>query len=293
MRPLVHIMILAAAAICLSCSSDQRNGGIPMPDDSLSADIATLQHARIFFGHRSVGNNILNGVSLIYLSQSSRTGETSAAGAPAFRLLRDTTHYPEWYFADALIGENTRPETKCADFVRLLGRFTDHPPEFAMMKFCFIDFGYAMDAQEIFQLYASTIDSLKRTYPSITFVHCTAPLTARNTSIKEFIKRLIGRGERFEADNRARTTFNRLMRERYAGEPIFDLAAVESTRPDGTHETFGAGDARFDAMVPEYTDDGGHLNETAQRRAAREFIRTLAAAIRAERSMSALAHSSP
>jgi hypothetical protein len=248
-----------------------------MPDNSLAADVATLQHARIFFGHQSVGNNLLNGIARLYMS---------LPGQSAFLPFRDTSGYPEDYFAAERIGENTKPASKCAGFAHALARFTEHAPEIAMMKFCYVDFGTGMSAKEIFALYVSTIDSLKRLYPQITFVHMTAPLTAPRSGMKELVRKLIGRGEKFESDNIERNTFNQLLTTHYAGEPIFDLATVESTRPDGKRETFDADGAQIFTLVPDYTTDGGHLNETGQLIAAREMVHTLAAAIRKSRPVS-------
>jgi len=57
-----------------------------------------------------------------------------------------------------------------------------------------------------------------------------------------------------------RGEFNRLLRERYAEDPIFDLAAVTSTYPDGRRETFTLDGKTYESLVPAYTDDGGHLN---------------------------------
>jgi hypothetical protein len=54
-----------------------------------------------------------------------------------------------------------------------------------------------------------------------------------------------------------REQFNELMRAEYGPKELFDLAKFESTYPDGTRER---GDKSHFALVPDYTDDGGHLN---------------------------------
>lgn len=246
-----------------------------MPDSTLSSDLAVIRQSRIYFGHHSVGNNILSGV---FELASASTGQ-----AIQIHPLSDTASLSEHFFTDAYIGENTRPDTKCSAFARSLAAFGARMPEVALMKFCFVDFGQGMNAQEIFSLYQSTIDSLKQQYPEVTFVHVTAPLTARGKGVKAFVKKLIGRSDNFESDNAERNSFNALLLERYKDEPIFDLARIESTRPDGTREIFRLNGAMYYAMAPEYTEDGGHLNELGQERAGRELIRTLAQTIRVHR----------
>jgi lysophospholipase L1-like esterase len=62
-----------------------------------------------------------------------------------------------------------------------------------------------------------------------------------------------------------------MLREKYAGEPLFDLAKVESTRPNGSRSFFHDGANVVYTLAPELTDDGGHLNATGRLAAAEEF----------------------
>jgi hypothetical protein len=272
-----HLILLSAALGLLlpACSPDQHKGGTAMVDEALSNDLTLITQSRIFFGHQSVGNNILNGVYEL--------ASASTVRGLQIHPLSDSLDHAATFFADALIGENTKPDTKCSAFARSFSSFTHQLPEIAFMKFCFVDFGQSMPAEEIFALYASTIDSLEHRYPGVTFIHVTAPLTARSRGLKAVIKKLLGRTDNFEASNAERGRFNALMRERFASQPIFDLARLESTRPDGTRETFQLHGTVYEALVPEYTDDGGHLNQTGQERAARELIGLLASEIRARK----------
>lgn len=246
-----------------------------MPDASLGADIALIRGARIYFGHHSVGNNILLGLSEL-------TGDSSGWALRFHRISADAPLSDGALLADGIIGENTKPGTKCDAFARELERFGEAGPDIAIMKFCFIDFGQGMKAEEIFARYRATIDSLKTIHPKTVFIHVTAPLTARRTGVKEFIKTLLGRGDRFEADNIERSRFNHLLREHYRGQALYDLARVESTHPDGSPERFVFEGAEYEALAPEYTDDGGHLNRAGRASAARELIRVLGEALRTQ-----------
>jgi lysophospholipase L1-like esterase len=69
------------------------------------------------------------------------------------------------------------------------------------------------------------------------------------------------------------------VRARFGGDALFDLAAVESTLPDGTRSSFSAGPRRVFTLAQPYTSDGGHLNDEGSRRAAAAFVHTLAKAL--------------
>ena len=77
--------------------------------------------------------------------------------------------------------------------------------------------------------------------------------------------------------NVSRNEFNRRLRERYSGDPIFDLAEVMSTYPDGRRESFRMNGVVYYSLVPAYTDDGGHLNQVGRTYAAAELVRSIAA----------------
>ncbi len=58
--------------------------------------------------------------------------------------------------------------------------------------------------------------------------------------------------------------------------PFFDIAKIESTFPDGTRSTFTKDGKTYYSMVPEYTHDGGHLNEMGRKKVAKQFLLLLA-----------------
>ena len=63
----------------------------------------------------------------------------------------------------------------------------------------------------------------------------------------------------------------------YAGKaPIFDLAKIESTYPDGKMLMYKGGNNVFPAMIPGYTYDGGHLSESGRRVVAEQLLIFLA-----------------
>jgi hypothetical protein len=81
--------------------------------------------------------------------------------------------------------------------------------------------------------------------------------------------------------NIKREQFNTMLRDTYRGKPVFDLAAFESTYPDGSRESSVHDGRECYAMVPLYATEGGdHLNAFGRKLAARRLLHVLAEAIR-------------
>jgi hypothetical protein len=93
-------------------------------------------------------------------------------------------------------------------------------------------------------------------------------------------REMLGRRNRTKLANLSRNEFNRRLKEKYAADPIFDLAAAMSTYPDGRRESFKVDGVTFVSLVPIYTDDGGHLNAVGRTYVAAEFVSSIAAAVR-------------
>jgi len=65
--------------------------------------------------------------------------------------------------------------------------------------------------------------------------------------------------------------------KKYAGKAlILDIAKIESTRPDDTRRAFSLNGRTYYSMAPEYTTDGGHLNETGRKKVAEQLLISLA-----------------
>jgi len=102
------------------------------------------------------------------------------------------------------------------------------------------------------------------------------PLTNLEPTTKAWIKGLLGRTTAQDV-NVKRNEFNSLLRNTYLGiDPIFDLAQVESTHPDGTREYFTRDGKAIYTLAPEFTTDGGHLNEFGRQSAAEALLQILA-----------------
>jgi hypothetical protein len=235
-------------------------------DASLRADLEHIAQLRIFFGHQSVGENVLDGIRHL----------STTAGVPIHIVETPmASGVPPATLGNTFIARNGEPLLKLQSFEHAMGN-RPSGVNIALMKFCFVDINADTDAKALFARYRETIEDLQKKNPDTTFVHVTLPLTSAQSGPKEFLKRLLGRGS--SARNVRREEYNSLLRKTYQGrEPIFDLARVESTAPDGTAITTEWNGIVVPALDPAYTDDGGHLNAVGKIRAAREFISVLAA----------------
>ncbi len=157
--------------------------------------------------------------------------------------------------------------------------------DIAFLKFCFVDIESGTDIENVFKKYRESIGELKSRYPDMTIVHFTVPLLRKEQtgivkSVKNFIKGFMGKEEDnffSNSHNVVRNEYNKLLVSHYGGkEPIFDIARFESTDPEGKKETFSYDGNEYYALVPEYTDDGGHLNEKGRKYIAEQLLIFLA-----------------
>ncbi len=225
---------------------------------------------KIFFGHRSVGKNILAGIGDLM--------EEEGAGKVEIVETTDPEGFQGGVFAHMGVGKNSEPETKLQAFEEILGNGVGERVDVAMLKFCFVDVRQNTDVNALFASYKQTFDRLQKKFPEVTFVHLTLPVTQLRTTLKTHIKKALGFEKIWEFDNlAAKNEYNeRIRKEHGRTEAFLDVAAAESTRPDGTKETFEWNDKTYEALVPAYTDDGGHLNEVGRKVVAAEMLRVLA-----------------
>jgi hypothetical protein len=257
---------LAAPLACLllaGCGSDNAiptspsNSGLatspstPAPTPApttVSGALQVLTSKAVYFGHQSVGSNIMTGVQAL-LSANPGTNVRVVGSSSASALAAGV-------FAHSGNGSNGNPGGKNDAFDATVRGGVGAAVDIAFFKYCYVDVTRSSDAAALFDDYRAHMASLKAAFPRVRFVHVTVPLTTTGT-----------------ADNEVRERFNSLMRQAYSGtEPLFDLAAVESTAADGS--TVLAGGAR--ALAPAYSSDGGHLNAAGQEVVAKALLIYLA-----------------
>jgi hypothetical protein len=229
-----------------------------------------LAKKSIYLGHQSVGFNILDGVSAILKEKNS------------IPLKIEETENPKQYkpgiITHSRIGENRDPKSKLDGFVDLVEKSKGNNADIMFFKFCYVDFNAETDIDTLFSDYQKAFDRLKKEYPKTTFVHVTAPLTTikQGEGFKAWVKKVIGRPLEGIPENIKRNEFNEMIRTTYGEkEAVFDLAVIESTLPDGSRATFESDGKTYYRLVPEYTSDGGHLNDRGKKIIAEHLLLTL------------------
>lgn len=227
---------------------------------------------RLYFGHQSVGFNIADGLVAILAERSDialRIVEVTAG---------DSLAAPGLYHGR--VGRNGAPDSKTSDFTTMVDRAA---PGVAMLKYCYVDIEEHSNPDSLFASYQRAAAALRSRHPGLVLVHSTMPLTTiddhsgRRAKLMAKLRGRMNEGERLRALNLIRNRYNALLRQAYVGtEPVFDVARLESTRPDGSRAFFVNGADTVYIMAAENTDDGGHLNTRARRVAAEEFLALLA-----------------
>jgi len=266
----VALPIIGALTVLAACQGADTLQPRKM-DDALAADFERVGAARVYFGHQSVGANVLSGLADLQKQLDRpviRVAELGDLG----------TAEGQGVMLQTAIGKNGQPDAKCEDFRQVMRQLQGRV-DVALFKFCYIDFDDQSDAAAIFDTYARTMDEMKRLYPEVVFIHVTSPLRSIERGPGVWARELLGKRNRAKHANAARGEFNRMLRERYAADPIFDLAAVMSTYPDGQRETFTLDGRTYESLVPAYTNDGGHLNAVGATYGAAGFVESIAAAL--------------
>lgn len=228
-----------------------------------------LKSKKIYFGHQSVGFNIVNGIELIMKQVPTISLNIQEIKTP------DTLESP--VFAHSRIGQNKDPLSKIMDFKNYIQNGIGDSADYAFFKLCYIDIKEDSDVQQVFTAYKNVLDSLILKFPNTTFLHVTVPLRIAQTGIKVSIKNLIGQAIGGYADNIKRNEFNELLLNEYGNTGmVFDLAGAESTYPDGRPNFFEKNGKKYSFLIPAYTQDGGHLNNVGRTIVAEKLLLFLA-----------------
>src|SRR5260221_14075633 len=121
-------------------------------DATLRADLQRLSHERVYFGHQSVGANILQGVKEL----------SGAAGVPLF-------------IKDEFVPENGDPKRKLDSFKKSVGAGSGY--DVALVKFCYGDIDADTDAAAPFHRYRIALNELRARNPRTVSLHATLPPT--------------------------------------------------------------------------------------------------------------------
>lgn len=255
------------AGVMLWLTSRQGNPMVhePLHNPPATKDqLVAAAERRVFFGHQSVGKNVLSGVPEVYGTAQLTAPQIVDIGAGA--ALPGDPGAP--VLAHAYIGENGDPLGKLTDFDTRLRDGLAEQVDVALLKFCYLDITGETDVEALFETYRQTLADLERDFPEVQFVHVTAPLTTEATDLKWRVKEVIGRAN----NNAAREQYNALMRAEYGEGLLLDLAAIEATAPDGTVAVVSSNGEQHLALAPQNAADSGHLNAAGSATAADRFL---------------------
>jgi hypothetical protein len=264
--------LLLIALMTAGCMTKEKTA--PDPADAVLNSIPRdrwpqLASRRVFFAHKSVGLNVVQGIEEL--------GQEDSRVRVRVVESRDARDLESPGFAHAQNGVNGDPLGKIAAFRSALDNGLGNKLDVALMKFCYVDFFTNEHVPAVFEEYRRTMAAVEAAYPHLTIVHMTVPLTVLQTGPKAWVKRLIGRPVYGANENIARTEFNELIRREYTGkEPLFDIASLEATKVDGSRNQFDKGGRKYDELATEYSSDGGHLNEGGRHWIAAHLLAFLA-----------------
>ena len=229
-----------------------------------------LAQRNIYFGHQSVGFNIVAGIEDIIR-------ENPHIKLNVLLETRKVTEIQNGIFAHSKIGQNTQSGAKIEDFARIISQENSGRFDMAFMKLCYVDIVAQTDVQKLFEQYKETMTKLKNTQPDLKITHFTVPLRTQKISWKAKVKMTIGKKPWELADNIRRNEFNQMLLQEYSGkEPVFDIAAYEAANFEGNPSIFRFNGKEYLSMKPEYSNDGGHLNEKGRKIIAEQLLIFLA-----------------
>jgi hypothetical protein len=243
-----------------------------------TADLTAVARTRTFFGYQSVGMNVLDAVPAVDADHG--------VSAPPIEQGRAEPGPDGGFIADKSIDEGVidAGKTALADFDRAMRGGMGRQVDVALMNFCWGDVFSDTDVDALFARYRDTMAALERDFPNVTFIHVTVPLITEPglfTELKTWVKTLIGWRDVFgQRANVLRERLNALIRGEYAGRHLFDLAAIESTKPDGTRVSGRDHDQGYFALYDGYASNMAFLNAVGAKIAATAFLEAIAQASR-------------
>jgi hypothetical protein len=212
----------------------------------------TLASKKIYFGHQSVGFNIMDGVKM-HLKDNPNIGLHIAEG-------QSPDIFTTTVFAHDRNGKNGDPKSKIDAFCNAVESGLGNSIDMAGFKFCYVDFKKGTDVNDVFQYYKFKMKALQLKYPNLQIVHFTVPIRSLQKGPKGLINKILGR-EIGVSDNSVRQKFNDLLLNEFKGQPVFNIAQFESTFPDGSRCFTEVAGEKIYSMVPAYTYDSGHLSD--------------------------------
>ena len=127
-----------------------------------------LSKKKIYFGHQSVGFNIIEGLKDLMKEN------------PQIKLNIVETNNPDDFnksiFAHSRVGKNVDPKSKIDEFAKFTEQGIGENADITFFKFCYVDVRSETDSKKVFDDYKQSMSSLTKKYPKTQFIHVTVPL---------------------------------------------------------------------------------------------------------------------
>jgi hypothetical protein len=269
MPPFIKLSLICfMATLILACNNggemSAKTSPFPSIKDVPASSWEKISQKKIYFGHQSVGYNIIDGIKDVMKENPQIKLNIIETSNPA--------DFNSGILAHSRVGKNQDPESKLNEFVTFMEKGIGDKADIAAVKFCYVDITSETQIDNILKEYAANMKKIKDTFPENMIIHFTMPLTSPRTTWKTMIKKVLGKSTGYD-DNIKRNEYNQKLHDFYDGkEPVFDMAAIESTLPDGKRVAFTKDGKTYYSLAPEYTDDGGHLNELGRKIVAEQLL---------------------
>lgn len=243
------LFLLSLLVLTGSCSKSEKISDINLNSMITKDKLTSLPGKRVYFGHQSVGSNIIDGIKNSII-ENEELNFIKIVTFDEYLQMDSTENDNSFYLVHSNIGRNAFPMLKLSDFAEKIDSLKNI--DAAFMKFCYVDITRETDIENLYGNYLETMSTLKIKYPKIRFLYFTAPITARENPVFALLKGILRRPDDM---NKNRNRFNKLIRQT-ENINLFDLAFLESHDKTTTQLKDGK-----EFLLKKYsTEDGGHLN---------------------------------
>lgn len=200
-----------------------------------SGQMTSARSLKVYFEHASVGDDLMNGMGDL-ISQGYHIGRATISN--------DAPGVITWFATSDGLIDNYRGNPGFNEKIIYFKEYIDtrnigNSVDVAMMKFCYIDNGIIPATG--FNSYKSAISELEGKFPNVTFVYFTMPLETTGDTVKD--------------------EFNTLVRDycKSNNKFLLDIADIECYSESNVKNM----NSGYEALVGAYTNDGGHLRDSA------------------------------
>ncbi len=220
--------------------------------------IETIKSDKILFAHQSVGQNIIDGISI--LSKQNNWGLN----------IKKNEEINNGGIYHVMIGENEKPYLKISEFKRVVEKNSNNL-DIAIFKFCYVDVDEETNVEKLFNAYVDLVNEIEKKYPQIKLIKTTIPIRVINNSFTAKAKRFLGLNVWGDKAAYNRENYNNLVRKKYGKDDLFDIALIESSFKNKSNKVSTPYGYLF-SMDEAISSDGSHLNQVGKLYIANELL---------------------